>query len=131
MNSPNLITFFNSSGRYLCGVIALGSDKAGTPTFYKIFKDNTEISTSIDNTETLELDFPSSSSNTDSDNSAQDKLDHLINILEKDSSEKDNLVQTVSQLCCSFMEDVCKRMDTQYLYCWVKKVFYYLFRYHL
>ncbi len=37
--------------------IALGSDKAGTPTFYENFKDNTEImdstSTSIDNTEHL------------------------------------------------------------------------------
>ena len=47
--------------------------------------------------------------------------DCLINILrEKDNtvSEKDNLVQTVSQLCYSFVEDVCKRtkqMDTQYL----------------
>ncbi len=85
-------------------------------------------STSIDNTETLEPDFPSSSSNTDSDNSAEDNLDYLINILEKDRSEKDNLVQTVSQLSYSFTEDVCKRikqMDTQYLHCWVKNVFYY------
>ncbi len=54
-------------------------------------------STSIDNTETLEPDFPSSSSNTDSDNSAEDNLDYLINILEKDSSKK----ITLCKLCHS------------------------------
>ena len=75
-----------------------------------------------------ELHTPAS--NSDSDDSAADNLDCLINILrEKDNSEKDNLVQTVSQLCYSFVEDVCKRtkqMDTQYLL-GLQKFFYYLF----
>ena len=119
LNSP---PFFSARGRYLHAVIALREERAGTQAFYaNLQEDNIAVedsaSASADSTAINELHTPAS--NSDSDDSAADNLDCLINILrEKDNSEKDNLVQTVSQLCYSFVEDVCKRtkqMDTQYL----------------
>ena len=100
-------------------VIALGEERAGTQAFYANLQENNiavedSASVSADSTAINEYILL-----LDSDDSAADNLDCLINILrEKDNSEKDNLVQTVSQLCYSFVEDVCKRtkqMDTQYL----------------
>ena len=90
-------------------VIALGEERAGTQAFYaNLQEDNIAVedsaSMSADSTAINELHTPAS--NSDSDDSAADNLDCLINILrEKDNSEKDNLVQTVSQLCYSFVED--------------------------
>ena len=113
-------------------VIALGEERAGTQAFYaNLQEDNIAVedsaSVSADSTAINELHTPAS--NSDSDDSAADNLDCLINILrEKDNSEKDNLVQTVSQLCYSFVEDVCKRtkqMDT--IFTGVTTFFYYLF----
>ena len=109
-------------------VIALGEERAGTQAFYaNLQEDNIAVedsaSVSADSTAINELHTPASNS----DDSAADNLDCLINILrEKDNSEKDNLVQTVSQLCYSFVEDVCKRtkqMET--IFTGVTKVFYY------
>ena len=115
-------------GRYLHAAIALGEERAGTQAFYaNLQEDNIAVedsaSVSAGSTAINELHTPAS--NSDSDDSAADNLDCLINILhEKDNSEKDNLVQTVSQLCYSFVEDVCKRtkeMDTT-IY-WGYKIF--------
>ena len=106
-------------GRYLHAAIALGEERAGTQSFYaNLQEDNIAVensaSASADSTAINELHTPAS--NSDSDDSAAHNLDCLINILHgKDNSEKDNLVQTVSQLCYSLVEDVCKRtkeMDT-------------------
>ena len=99
--------------------ITLGEERAGTQAFYANLQEHNiavedSASASADSTAINELHTPAS--NNDSDDSAADNLDCLINTLrEKDNSEKDNLVQTVSQLCYSFVEDVCKRtkqMDT-------------------
>ena len=88
-------------------MIALGEERAGTPAVYaNLQEDNIAVedsaNMSADSTEINELHTPAC--NSDSDGSAADNLDCLINIL----SEKDNLVETVSQLCYSFVEDVCK-----------------------
>ena len=52
--------------------------------------------------------------NTDSDDTAADNLDYLIDLL----SEHDDLMKDESQLCYSFVEDVrkcMKQMDIKYL----------------
>ena len=86
LNSPNLIPFFNARGRYLHAVIALGEERAGTQAFYaNLQEDNIAVedsaSASADSTAINELHTPAS--NSDSDDSAADNLDCLINILQE------------------------------------------------
>ncbi len=95
-------------------MIALGEDRAGTQAFYESLKTSMAVKDSemmsTNSTEICEPNapiFPNSDSEYDS---AEDNLDTLINILQKDTNERNELMQNVSQLCCSFVDDVCKRI---------------------
>ena len=114
LSSPNLIPFFNARGRHLHAVIALGEARAGTEAFYTNLcdKDIAAEDSRYVPVNTAEMISPDIIS--DSGDSATNNLEHLADIL----CEHDGLVQEVSGLCYSFVDDVCKRtkqIDTQYL----------------
>ena len=90
-------------GRYLHAAIALGEERAGTQAFYaNLQEDNIAVedsaSASAEGTAINELHTPAS--NSDSDDSAADNLDCLINILrEKDNRPCADCVTTMLLFC--------------------------------
>ena len=96
-------------------MIALGEARAGSEAFYANLLEKyvaVEDLACVSNSDESSEITPGT--NTDSDDTAADNLDYLIDLL----SEHDDLMKEVSELCYSFVEDVSKRtkqIDIQYL----------------
>ena len=109
MNAPNLLPYFNSRGRHLHAILALGTDKAGSETFYLSLKDpNT-----VDLSESQEY-ANAESTYAGSTDAGTENLDILVGLIQ----EHDTLTKDVKYLCNSFVSDIEERieqMDIQYL----------------
>ena len=109
MNAPNLLPYFNSRGRHLHAILALGTDKAGSETFYLSLKDpNT-----VDLSESQEY-TNAESTYAGSTDAGTENLDILVGLIQ----EHDTLTKDVKYLCNSFVSDIEERieqMDIQYL----------------
>lgn len=101
LNAPNLLPYFNSSGRYLHAVLAIGKDRAGDETFYVSLQDKDKA------LELTQMEEPSMNVTPNSDTGAEN-LDIMVGLLQ----EQDEIVHEVTQLCNLFVEDIEKRIGT-------------------
>lgn len=111
INAPNLLPYFNSKGRYLHALIALGKDKTGDEAFYANLCDNVQqpANTSIKSDE-CHISVEGECSHDD----GEENLKIMIDIFK----EQDELKEDVIDLGVAFFHDIEERieeMDQQYL----------------
>ena len=110
LTAPNLIPYFNSEGRYLHALIAIGPGKVGDKSFYAGMRDLTASSESTtcaeENEQNVQLD--------NVHDSGQKNLDIAVEIM----IQQEKLQDEVISLGNTFIQDVQDRvqqLDTQYL----------------
>ena len=116
--APNILPYFNSEGRYLHAVLAVGREKAGEKSFYYHLgdEDNTCIKHVSGNESKAEVTIHEEIDDeidTQSDEGGEN-LDLLLGMID----EQDKLKQEVNELSDMFFTDVQKRIsetDKQYL----------------
>lgn len=117
--APNLLPYFNSEGRYLHALIALGQDKVGEKSFYVGMKEAIPPPTSQGSIPTarIPIDDTIDDNNLDSCmecDEGSENLDLMLSIME----EQEKLKEDVITLGNAFMEDIQERvqqMNTPYL----------------
>lgn len=108
LHAPNLLPYFNSKGRYMYAVIALGKERSGDESFYAGLMDENPPMTSTECNKESSLGELS-------DDDGQNNLDIVINLIE---DQNDQLKQEVIELGDAFCKDARERiqtMDIQFL----------------
>lgn len=115
IDTPNLLPYFNSKGRYLHALIALGKERTGDEAFYANLCDDVQqpaisSSSSIESEECAIVE----GEGVESSNNGEENLEIMMDIFK----EHDELKKNVIDLGVAFFQDVNKRietMDQQYL----------------
>ena len=114
--APNILPYFNSDGRYLHAVLAVGKEKAGNQSFYSHLGNTTPVKHDYANESTTD-NAGESLGNDEVDMKSDEggeNLDILLGMIE----ERDRLKGEVEELSNMFFDDLRKRVsetDKQYL----------------
>ena len=106
LQAPTLIPYFNSEGRYMHAVLALGHDEAGDKRYYVSIRD--KESEHIHNT------VRTVNTEVESTESGPANLDTMLEIME----EHDEMIDEIKGLCSQFVSDVeqrTKQLNVPYL----------------